>query len=293
MESKQTYLRDIRDAIKGKERSMAGVSGNDEAKYLKDIADAIRENGGGGGSAGVTDVKVNGSSVVTDKVANITETDRKVKQTPVDTGIFNLLLANSYGDFEETAGAKKVGDLGYNVATKTMTNPGVYAATAKDETTNTDYHAELTPDDVELYSQNQSQKPNTWDGTNTSLKAALAAAKFDDILVINVSSQSSDDFSNVASWWYETFNFTDSSSDQDVGTLVYLDKSYSDIMTYVIADKPIAVNYMGALYTDYTVVNTQGGGRAILFSTPLSGVEIDSQKLYGTIQHIKILEPTT
>lgn len=47
MESKQYYLRDIRDAINGKEPSMAGVNGNSDVKYLKDIADAIRQGVGG------------------------------------------------------------------------------------------------------------------------------------------------------------------------------------------------------------------------------------------------------
>lgn len=54
MESEQYYLRDIRDAINGKDPSMAGVSGESRERYLKDIAKAIRENGGGGGDTNTT-----------------------------------------------------------------------------------------------------------------------------------------------------------------------------------------------------------------------------------------------
>lgn len=45
METKQKYLRDIRDAINGVETSMSGVAGESEATYLRDIAKAIRSSG--------------------------------------------------------------------------------------------------------------------------------------------------------------------------------------------------------------------------------------------------------
>lgn len=61
MDTEQRYLRDIRDAIKGVEkRSAMQTNGNEKAKYLKDIADAIRENGGGGQAA--SDILVVGMS---------------------------------------------------------------------------------------------------------------------------------------------------------------------------------------------------------------------------------------
>lgn len=45
METKQKYLRDIRDAINGVETAMPGVAGESEATYLRDIAKAIRSSG--------------------------------------------------------------------------------------------------------------------------------------------------------------------------------------------------------------------------------------------------------
>ena len=109
-------------------------------------------------------------------LADATFGDNKVKQTPVNTGIYNLLLANGYGGYEETAGAKKEENLSYNVATKTMQNQGIYQANAKDNSTQVDYGSDVRPDDIVLYSQDQTRKVNTWDGTHTSLKDAIQAA---------------------------------------------------------------------------------------------------------------------
>lgn len=56
METKQKYLRDIRDAINGVETSMPGVAGESEATYLRDIAKAIRSSGIDPSIPKVTDV---------------------------------------------------------------------------------------------------------------------------------------------------------------------------------------------------------------------------------------------
>ena len=50
----------------------------------------------GGGSSGVTDVQVNGTSVVSSGIAQITETDQNVTQTQDDStdNNFEVLLAS-------------------------------------------------------------------------------------------------------------------------------------------------------------------------------------------------------
>lgn len=205
MESKQYYLRDIRDALNGKEPSLAGVSGNSDVKYLKEIADAIRQGGG------------------------MSDDNDKVKQLPTDSEDnkeYRVLLSKNDNDTTETDFSRKDGKLTYNPHTKklkiygtnegdgvsindhivetkwgsftgrmhtgvistTLSNdekqvaaglqsmgetPNVYTSeTLFDETTHqqTSYKmAALTPDDVQLYGEG-----NTWDGEHSSLKDALA-----------------------------------------------------------------------------------------------------------------------
>lgn len=98
MESKQYYLRDIRDAINGKEPSMAGINGNSDVKYLKDIADAIR-NGGG-----------------------MSDDNDKVKQLPTDgeDKEYRVLLSNSDNDTNETSFSHKDGTITYNPKKKRL-----------------------------------------------------------------------------------------------------------------------------------------------------------------------------
>lgn len=193
MDTEQRYLRDIRDAIRGVEkRSSMQSNGNEKAKYLKDIADAIRENGGGGPDG-----------------------NDKVKQTPIQNGVFDVLLSKSAsGEGEKTEGANKsqkyklkcsthggyltmegptgVGDNTGAALLESGSNPGVSAQ--KITTVNeggTSYQrrdaVKVNIDDIVLSSNKMGggsvDNPNTWDGTNTSLKAAIANAKSNDIFV--------------------------------------------------------------------------------------------------------------
>lgn len=170
MDTESRYLRDIRDAIKGiAKRSGMDVSGNAKTKYLKEIADAIRENGGGGHDG-----------------------NDKVKQTPVVTteqsfDSYNVLLSGSNTNFsssEITEGARKSPGFEYH-ADKTQLlvrnkecnvygytnkpNIGIFYGEEVDHVYSSK-GAMLLTDDVSL-----SGTGNTWDGVNTSLKSALAA----------------------------------------------------------------------------------------------------------------------
>ena len=102
MESKQYYLRDIRDAINGKEPSMAGINGNSDVKYLKDIADAIRQGGG------------------------MSDDNDKVKQLPTndDNKEYRVLLSKNDNDTTETDFSHKDGKLTYNPHTRHLTIHG-------------------------------------------------------------------------------------------------------------------------------------------------------------------------
>lgn len=102
MESKQYYLRDIRDAINGKEPSMAGINGNSDVKYLKDIADAIRQGGG------------------------MSDDNDKVKQLPTDdeNKEYRVLLSKNDNDTTETDFSHKDGNLTYNPSSRKLTLNG-------------------------------------------------------------------------------------------------------------------------------------------------------------------------
>lgn len=219
MDTEQRYLRDIRDAIKGVEkRSSMQSNGNEKAKYLKDIADAIRENGGG-----------------------THDGNDKVKQTPAndDDTELALLLGYSSPTSTETNFVKKISGLLYDVANKifklkgrrwsgtTLINEETDVYQNKVSVNNTseshggggtninksagklssqilvfEYSHKYTSSTTHQTTEdvNKTLKIDgfnsdfilsgfdgdgevTWDGTNTSLKAALAAAKNTSLIV--------------------------------------------------------------------------------------------------------------
>lgn len=249
MDTEQRYLRDIRDAIKGDEkRSSMQSNGNEKAKYLKDIADAIRENGGGSHDG-----------------------NDKVKQTPIQNGVFDVLLSKSAsGEGEKTEGANKsqkyklkcsthggyltmegptgFGDNTGAASLESGSNPGVSAQkiTTVDEG-GTSYQRrdaiKVNLDDIVLSSNKMGggsvDNPNTWDGTNTSLKAALANAKSNDIFVANFSLVSTGDY--LYPMFLQETGYTISSTGPSVnyGTQneFYLDKSYEEILSAIQAGK--------------------------------------------------------
>lgn len=234
MDTESRYLRDIRDAIKGiAKRSGMDVSGNAKSKYLKEIADAIRENGGGGKDG-----------------------NDKVKQTPVVTteqsfDSYNVLLSGSNINFsssEITEGARKSPGFEYH-ADKTQllvrnkecntygytNNPNIGIFYGKEVDHVYNYKgAMLLTDDVSLTGND-----NTWDGINTSLKAALANAKSNDIFVANFSLVSTGDY--LYPMFLQETGYTISSTGPSVnyGTQneFYLDKSYEEILAAIQAGK--------------------------------------------------------
>ena len=232
MDTESRYLRDIRDAIKGLEkRSSMDVSGNSKTKYLKDIADAIRDNGGGGKDG-----------------------NDKVKQTPVvpteqSFDNYNVLLSGSntnFSDNEITEGARKSSGFEYH-ANKTQLlvrnkecytygytndpNIGVFYGKEVDHVYSSK-GAMLLTDDVKL-----SGTDNTWDGTNSSLKSALATAK--DVFIVNMAISSHDEYTNEVLVNYITFDLTDGTATQGSQSYRYADKSYDDIYNAHIDNKVI------------------------------------------------------
>lgn len=179
MESKQYYLRDIRDALNGKGPSMAGVNGNSDVKYLKEIADAIRQGGG------------------------MSDDNDKVKQIPTNSENkdYRVLLSKSDNDTQETDFAHKDGNLLFNPQSKSLEvhrtsginnykgsygsefgkvefSDGENTRSAGVQVIGSDAYtyaskngktAAMGSDDIIL-----SGEGNTWDGEHTSLKDALA-----------------------------------------------------------------------------------------------------------------------
>lgn len=124
----------------------------------------------------------------------------KVKQTPVNSGTFDILMSESAaGTGEKTEGAKKASshpfkynaDDGVLMIGDDSTGAGGIKAgidgvdimvsvgrTYLNQQTETEYKhvAYITDQDIKLKSDDPNS-PNTWDGTNRSLKAALASLK--------------------------------------------------------------------------------------------------------------------
>lgn len=121
-------------------------------------------------------------------------TDEKVKQTPTNDGVYDILLSGSTaGSAEATEGAKKsstyplkysthgnilmVGDSdsssgGVDIGWAGVPSIGVGKTNT---TTGAKNWVRVGLDDIS-FNANSSGTPETWDGINTSLKAALAAA---------------------------------------------------------------------------------------------------------------------
>lgn len=121
-------------------------------------------------------------------------TDEKVKQTPTNDGVYDILLSGSTaGSAEATEGAKKsstyplkysthgnilmVGNSdsssgGVDIGWAGVPNIGVGKTNS---TTGAKNWIRMGMDDIS-FDSNSSGTPETWDGVNTSLKAALAAA---------------------------------------------------------------------------------------------------------------------
>lgn len=234
-----------------------------------------------------------------DTIAAISDT--KVKQLSTSGGSvygnYRVLLSKSDNDTEETDTVYKGQGLTYNPSSGVLSlvpnnNSGVVIRTEgeisiKTTVDNSSRYMTINGDDIEL-------QGSKWDGTNTSLKDAIAAAKNTDIFVVNGSSFSSNNTSsNIASNWYKVFNFTDNTSDEDIGTLIYLDKSYNEILSYVNSgEKPVILNFNGIVYTECHTTVTSGGSNAIEFKTSLVDADIDAQnKLTGKVYYARISEP--
>lgn len=121
-------------------------------------------------------------------------TDEKVKQTPTNDGVYDILLSGSTaGSAEATEGAKKsstyplkysthgnilmVGNSdsssgGVDIGWAGVPNIGVGKTNS---TTGAKNWIRMGLDDIS-FDSNSSGTPETWDGVNTSLKAAIAAA---------------------------------------------------------------------------------------------------------------------
>lgn len=325
MESKQTYLRDIRDAIKGKERSMAGVSGNDEAKYLKDIADAIRENGGGGPDGN-------------DKVKQVFISPSSSNQT------LQLLFSNSSGYSDETDFAKK-GLLEYETRNQILKdssfdggNPsGVYSYSIDPENglTKTSKITNLKPngdikykneyemtitkfgtlginhkyyDSVDgeyglkndktmtIYEDNiilsgfVGEVDNTWDGTNNSLKAALAAAKEGNFFITNIYDSDPDDELFGVDKETETINITSITSSSSVVVPMYADKTYDEIKTAMESGLIPLLRDAHRIYSVYGYDFVRG---TVIFKDLLSGnTYIQNEEVKTDSNLITFHEPT-
>lgn len=223
MDTESRYLRDIRDAIKGiAKRSGMDVSGNAKTKYLKEIADAIRENGGGGHDG-----------------------NDKVKQEVVsssDTAV-RLLFGDATNETVTTSVKKSTGNLSYNANNNTLTFTSLNTqgtqsrfsaggCTAEATVHSTHIETQYKANDAVMYNQ-------TWDGTNSSLKAALAAAKEGNFFIANFSLVSTGDY--LYPMFLQETGYTISSTGPSVnyGTQneFYLDKSYEEILAAIQAGK--------------------------------------------------------
>ena len=121
-------------------------------------------------------------------------TDDKVKQSPTNDGIYDILLSGSAaGSAEATEGAKKsstyplkysthggilsIGDGDTNFGGVSLGWAGSPNVTVErtNQTTGAKNWVEMGLDDIK-FNSNSSGTPDTWDGKNTSLKAALAEA---------------------------------------------------------------------------------------------------------------------
>lgn len=152
---------------------------------------------GGSPSPGgvVSDVLVNDTSVVSNGVARISETDEKVKQIETTTqNSYKLLFSNSASDDTEIAEVRKNSKLSYNPGNGVLNvfdsgksgivSPGLVSANQagysigaiKPDKINIDTYPgnsiSIDATDVSLGGTG-----NTWDGTNVSLKHTISSLK--------------------------------------------------------------------------------------------------------------------
>ena len=300
MDTEQRYLRDIRDAIKGVEkRSAMQTNGDSKAKYLKDIADAIRENGGGGSDG-----------------------NDKVKQTPIQNGVFDVLLSKSAsGEGEKTEGTNKSqkyklkcsthggyltmeGPTGYGDNTGAVTfesgsNPGVSAQKITDVNEGgTSYKrrdaVKVNVDDIVLSSNKMGggtvPNPNTWDGTNTSLKAALAAAKEGNFFIANIYDSDPDDELFGVGKETETINITSITSSSSAVVPMYADKTYDEIKTAMESGFIPLLRDAHRIYSIYGYDFVRG---SIIFKDLLSGnTYIQNEEVKTNSNYITFHEST-
>ena len=181
---------------------------SDHGKYLKADGTWDTPSGGGGGGGAVDDVQVNGVSVVSNGVAyidlsgkqntltpgsniiisnnTISATDSKVSQNLVSTATsseYRLLLSGTPDDINRSEGTYKYTRLTYNPNTsrlKVVATDGDVSINGLSVSVNGILHGgcslTMTGDDLTLSSSGNTQK---WDGTNTSLRNAVAALRAD------------------------------------------------------------------------------------------------------------------
>ena len=288
MDTESRYLRDIRDAIKGiAKRSGMDVSGNAKTKYLKEIADAIRENGGGGKDGndkvkqemidtGSDDPIVFSESLSTNtgfvgksshftyspgsKTVKLTDgpaiPNKEAKITPESETFLNKIKTDvDESTYDETRYSAKVSTAsnGYGIqfikSDSTTSNPAggpgpvtvektrayteirhnAVAVTNIDNDPNTGFNRTMTLKDDDIVMGGET--PNTWDGTNTSLKSALAAAKKGNFLIANIYDSDPDDELFGVEKETETINITSITSSSSVVVPMYADKTYDEIKT--------------------------------------------------------------
>lgn len=151
-------------------------------------------DGGGSGGSGVSDVLVNGVSVVSNGIASVTVTDENVKQTNTTaSGAFRILLSASTDNETRTEGTLKTSKLSYNpmygafrighpsenysksyfvtdFTNRNETNFVTSWGSTDDNKQSINIKATDEGGDITLAGTD-----NTWDGTNTSLKDTIAA----------------------------------------------------------------------------------------------------------------------
>lgn len=319
MESKQTYLRDIRDAINGKERTMAGVSGNSEAKYLKDIADAIRENGGGGHDgndkvkqtattqsgtgSGKLRVLLSNSATGEDEVDFVRKSssftydpmthDLEIQTSNYNSGT-NYSWKNENEASENKITSKYTSNSGKNISEYYTTQDRLFKVhkiqksgeTQQTIETKSDKTAVYDCDDITLSAE---VGENTWDGTNTSLKAALAAAKNGNFLIVNIYDSDPDDELFGVDSETETINITDITSSSTVVVPMYADKTYNEVKTAIESGLIVLLKTAHRIYSIYGYDFVRG---TIIFKDFCSGTYIQNEEVKTDSNTITFNEPT-
>lgn len=237
-------------------------------------------DGGGSGGSGITDVIVNGESVVEGGVATITTTDENVKRTSQDNKNHDrsVLLGSSsegvggvyttsYLEFNPHNGnnpelmVHNKPDATYNKRTIVKSDlVSVLSANPSDSGSNNfgyivmnsgaNTAMAIRDNDIEIrtYQAGTTSVNQTWDGTHTSLKDALAAAKEGNILIVNIKNTNLDGNLFSITPKFKTTKFTSATQTTSTEPTIYADRTYTEVKNALNSGRVVILQNAGHIW---------------------------------------------